>query len=299
MNSRISVNNGGVLLNSTRRTTSCNSSMFVVCANTPRGAQEGDISRVGVPRKVSCVTGRNLIRLIIRTPCVVGLTGAAGPSRFRFTVKFLHRRVIQTRTLNTGRVALRPNSRINTNSRVNVGRVVGNLGRILRPDRATRVTLRAVTKGNARVNQAFRRLTTVVSKMIRGSGLSIALSAYRAGSTNCGIGRSFSNILRRFSHVVNLRHLGVVRIGSSGGREKTRGSERTGVKFNAVNFRALGGVIRRPRLRSLPGVLRAPFINRSGGGGGTPCEFRLSVLGSRAFGPNLLRSVLGRWRVRL
>lgn len=48
LNYRMNVTKGSVFLTSTERTTSCNTGIFVLCAKTPRGAEEGRVFRLGV-----------------------------------------------------------------------------------------------------------------------------------------------------------------------------------------------------------------------------------------------------------
>lgn len=258
VNSRINVDKASVVSNSIRRTLSCKTGAFVLCANTPRGAQHGPISRLYVPRTRRQVHRGGVAQFIIRTPCVVGLTGAMGPRIFSLTISFLTGRVRQARTVNDSILVLRPNSRINTKASTKVRRVVRNLGRILSRPSPIHVTLRAVTNGNSRVNGHFRRLTTVCSNIHFPSQLHIYFSAYRIRSTKCSLATGPSLILSRFSGALNGSRVTIFRVGSDGGRGKTTGSQRTGLNINRVKFTPLCRVIRRPSFLAVPGVLRAP-----------------------------------------
>lgn len=213
-------------------------------------------------------------------------------------MRFLTGRVSHAVTYEDRALVLRPNTRMNTNIRVKATRVVGKLGRILATRASYYVTLRAVTKGKSRVKQGFRRLTQVCSKIIRGSGLEIYFSAYRADSDKCSVVRRFSSIVRSFSHLLKGSRVTIFRVGSDGGVPKTTGSQRRGVNFKRVNFSTVSAVIRRPSFRSMPGVLRAPCVPSMAGTGGscTPCGCRVRVLEGGQFSPRVGSRVLTSYR---
>lgn len=174
-------------------------------------------------------------------------------------MRFLRGRVQHATTVQDRVLILRPKSTLSTNTRTKVTRAIHKLGVILSRGRSRMfVTLRAVTKGNDRVKEAFRRVGTVCSKIGGGRQLEIYFSAYRMGSTKCSLIRSCSNIFGRFSRIVKLSRVTIFRVGSDLGPLKTRGSHRTGVKRKAVKFRALRHLIRSPHFVRVPGVLRAP-----------------------------------------
>lgn len=196
--------------------------------------------------------------MLYRNTCAVGNT-SAGTSIQRFTQATVERSLTGISHLPEYLCGFRPNTRLGRKASVTVPLVTSVIGcTVSRRGLGAAILLRAVTKGKARINHAFRRLTRVVSRMREGSHINIYLSAYRICSNNCSVIGSLSNILGQFSRVIKLRGLGTIRLGSSGGPLNDRGSERRGVKRKAVNARTFTQVVGRPTVERLPFFLRAP-----------------------------------------
>lgn len=243
---------------------------FTCFAEGPQNNTTGTTSPRSTADLHGVVTRGNFKHLITRTPCALGLY-STGPSIHSFTHHTLTRSLRAVRLVPKGCCGFRPNSRINRNTSRKVHLVTRNLGRTLRPNRSAYILLRAVTKGNARINEAFRRLTHVVRLARRGRLVNIYLSAYRIDSTKCSISTDLSKILRRFSQIVNLSELGTLRLGSSGGPMNTRGSHRRQLNLNRLNLKYFSTVIHSGHAQSLPVVLRAP-------GRTTKCTTRVTTL---------------------
>lgn len=255
MNYRLS--SSGNFLTVKGATLSVNTSAFRFFAHGPHKNGTGTIGPRSTTTLGTLVRRRGFTPVLTRTPCAVG-PYTTGRGLLRFTRVIVRKSLRVLRCIPKGVCGFRPNDRIGRNTRINVRGVTTLLGDILRGSLRAAILLRAVTNGNARINHDFRRLTTVLDGIRLGRGVNIYLSAYRVFSNNCSVIGSLSNMLTRFSGVVNLRQLGTIRLGSDLGVYNDRGSERTYVNTNGVNLRTLATIVGRPTLHALPFCLRAP-----------------------------------------
>lgn len=240
-----------------RATLGVNTSAFRFFAHGPHKDGTGRVSPRSTGGLLRLVRRGHFPYVLTRTPCALG-PYSTGRSAERFTLSAVTSSLGEVRFA-PGRVCgFRPNDRAKLKIRGNVRLVSYRLGEVLAGKRAAAILLRAVTKGNARINGDFSRLQRVLSHVRLDRGINIYLSAYRIFSTNCSVMGSLSRILASFSEVVNLRGLQTVRVGSDGGPLNDRGSERRYVNGNCVKLSTVGEVIARPILGRLPFCLRAP-----------------------------------------
>lgn len=255
VNSRLSVSGNFCTVNES--TLSVKTGAFRFFAHGPHNKSTEGVSARSIGTLVGLVRRGGFSGVLTRTPCAVGLY-STGPRAHRFTLGALASSLGQVRCLPGGLCGFRPNDRAKRNIGTTIRRVNATLGATVFSSVAAAMLLRAVTNGNARINEAFRRLHVVVSHIRQGSGVNTYLSAYRIFSTNCSVIGGLSKILRRFSHMVKLRELGTVRLGSDVGPVNGRGSERRGVNRNCVKVSTFKGVVGGRGLQGLPFFLRAP-----------------------------------------